>query len=257
MKLIFKYLLIITPLISFSQENLSLENALKIGLKQNFEIQLSKKNLEINKLNNNISNAGALPTINISARQEKAVSDQSSNPTSFIQEILKSESINASANLSWTILNGYGIKASKERLNQLEYLSNGNLTLTIENTTQAILLSYYNCILQKQRLDLIQKVVNLSRERVIYQKTKYDIGVSSKIELLQFKNTLLTDSSNLLIQKQNFNNAIKNLNLVMGVDLNYQDPMIIIYNVMEKLDMLLSIHHHNPNLELYKMNSGI
>ena len=109
------------------------------------------------------------PTINISARQEKAVSDQSSNPTSFIQEILKSESINASANLSWTILNGYGIKASKERLNQLEYLSNGNLTLTIENTTQAILLSYYNCILQKQRLDLIQKVVNLSRERVIYQ----------------------------------------------------------------------------------------
>ena len=220
MKLIFKYLLIITPLISFSQENLSLENALKIGLKQNFEIQLSKKNLEINKLNNNISNAGALPTINISARQEKAVSDQSSNPTSFIQEILKSESINASANLSWTILNGYGIKASKERLNQLEYLSNGNLTLTIENTTQAILLSYYNCILQKQRLDLIQKVVNLSRERVIYQKTKYDIGVSSKIEFLQFKNTLLTDSSNLLIQKQNFNNAIKNLNLVMGVDLN-------------------------------------
>ena len=99
------------------------------------------------------------------------------------------------------------LKASKERLNQLEYLSNGNLTLTIENTTQAIILSYYNCILQKQRLELLQKVVNLSRERVIYQKTKYDIGLSSKMELLQFKNTLLTDSSNLLIQKQNFNNV--------------------------------------------------
>ena len=40
------------------------------------------------------------------------------------------------------------------------------------------------------------------------------------MELLQFKNTLLTDSSNLLIQKQNFNNAIKNLNLVMGIDLS-------------------------------------
>lgn len=221
MKIIYKYFLIVIPFFSFSQENLTLENALRIGLKQNFDIQLSKKNLEISKLNNNLANSGALPTLNISARQEQAVSDQSKNPTSFIQEILKSESINASANLSWTLLNGYGIKASKERLNQLEYLSNGNLTLTIENTTQAIILSYYNCILQKQRLELLQKVVNLSRERVIYQKTKYDIGVSSKMELLQFKNTLLTDSSNLLIQKQNFNNAKKNLNLVIGVDLTY------------------------------------
>ena len=44
---------------------------LKIGLKQNFDIQLSKKNLEISKLNNNLSNSGALPTLNISTRQEK------------------------------------------------------------------------------------------------------------------------------------------------------------------------------------------
>ena len=40
-------------------------------------------------------------------------------------------------NLSWTLLDGYRIKSTKERLNQLEYLSNGNLTLTIENTSQA------------------------------------------------------------------------------------------------------------------------
>ena len=203
MKKIFKYLLFLAPSIILSQEKLSLEDALKIGLKQNFEIQLAKKNLEINKLNNNYANAGALPSINISTRAESAVSDQSKNPTSFIQEILKSESLNATANLSWTLLNGYGIKANKERLNQLEYLSNGNLTLTIENTTQAIILSYYNCILQQERLDLIQKVINLSRERVLYQKTKYDIGVGNKMELLQFENTLLLDSSNLLLQKQN------------------------------------------------------
>ena len=263
MKIIYTYFLIIIPFFSFSQENLTLENALKIGLKQNFDIQLSKKNLEISKLNNNLANSGALPTLNLSARQEQAVSDQSKNPTSFIQEILKSESINASANLSWTLLNGYGIKASKERLNQLEYLSNGNLTLTIENTTQAIILSYYNCILQKQRLELLQKVVNLSRERVIYQKTKYDIGLSSKMELLQFKNTLLTDSSNLLIQKQNFNNAKKNLNLVIGVDLasdwvfidkmNSEIQVFNLNNLKEKtLENNTNILNQNINNEIIK-----
>ena len=49
-------------------------------------------------------------------KTESAVSDQSKNPTSFIQEILKSESLNATANLSWTLLNGYGIKANQRKI---------------------------------------------------------------------------------------------------------------------------------------------
>ena len=214
------FLITIIPFLSFSQEILSLENAIKVGLKKNFDIQLSKKNKEISQLNNNLGNSGSLPTINISSKKEDAVSDQSKNPTSFIQEILSSESINASANMSWTLLSGYRIQATKEKLRQLEFLSNGNLTLIIENTTQAIILSYYNCILQKERLKLLQNVVNLSRERLIYQKTKYDIGVSSKMDVLQIETSLLTDSSNLLIQRLNYNNSVKNLNLVLGVDLN-------------------------------------
>jgi len=261
MKKIFKYLLFLAPSIILSQEKLSLEDAIKIGLKQNFEIQLAKKNLEINKLNNNYANAGALPSINISTRAETAVSDQSKNPTSFIQEILKSESLNATANLSWTLLNGYGIKANKERLNQLEYLSNGNLTLTIENTTQAIILSYYNCLLQKKRLDLIQKVINLSRERVLYQKTKYDIGVGNKMELLQFENTLLLDSSNLLLQKQNFNNSVKNFNLVLGVDENSKwiltDSMETKTKVFNYNNLLQKALENNTNIINQSINNEI
>ena len=261
MKKLFKYLLFLVPSIILSQEKLSLEDALKIGLKQNFEIQLAKKNLEINKLNNNYANAGALPSINISTRAESAVSDQSKNPTSFIQEILKSESLNATANLSWTLLNGYGIKANKERLNQLEYLSNGNLTLTIENTTQAIILSYYNCILQQERLDLIQKVINLSRERVLYQKTKYDIGVGNKMELLQFENTLLLDSSNLLLQKQNLNKSIKNFNLVLGVDVNSKwiltDSMETKTQVFNYDNLLEKALENNTNIINQSINNEI
>lgn len=261
MKKIFKYLLFLAPSIILSQEKLSLEDALKIGLKQNFEIQLAKKNLEINKLNNNYANAGALPSINISTRAESAVSDQSKNPTSFIQEILKSESLNATANLSWTLLNGYGIKANKERLNQLEYLSSGNLTLTIENTTQAIILSYYNCILQQERLDLIQKVINLSRERVLYQKTKYDIGVGNKMELLQFENTLLLDSSNLLLQKQNLNKSIKNFNLVLGVDVNSKwiltDSMETKTQIFNYNNLLEKALENNTNIINQSINNEI
>ena len=261
MKKILIYILLLLPTIIFSQENLSLENAIKIGLKQNFDIQINKKNLEISKLNNNPGKAGALPKINLSAKKEEAVSDQSNNPTSFIQEILKSESINATANLSWTLLNGYGIKASKEKLNQLEYLSNGNLTLTLENTTQAIILSYYNCILQKDRLNLLQNVVNLSRERLIYQRTKYDIGVSSKMQFLQFENTLLTDSSNLLTQKLNYNNSLKNLNLVLGVELdsewNLTDEMSTKTQIFNLKNLQSETFRNNTNINNQCINNEI
>ena len=244
------FLITIIPFLSFSQEILSLENAIKIGLKKNFDIQLSRKNKEITQLNNNLGNSGALPTINISSKKEDAVSDQSNNPTSFIQEILSSESINASANMSWTLLSGYRIQATKEKLRQLEFLSNGNLTLTIENTTQAIILSYYNCILQKERLKLLQNVVNLSRERLIYQKTKYDIGVSSKMDVLQIETSLLTDSSNLLIQRLNYNNSVKNLNLVLGVDLNSE------WNLTDKMSSKTQLFNFEElQSEMFKNNT--
>ena len=254
-------LLLFIPFLSFSQESLSIENAIKVGLKKNFDIQLSKKNKEITQLNNNLGNSGALPTINISSKKENAVSDQSNNPTSFIQEILKSESLNASANMSWTLLSGYRIQATKEKLRQLEFLSNGNLTLTIENTTQAIILSYYNCILQKERLKLLQNVVNLSRERLIYQKTKYEIGVSSKMDVLQIETSLLTDSSNLLTQRLNYNNSVKNLNLVLGVDLNSEwdltDKMSTKTQVFNLFDLQSETFQNNTNIKNQCINNEI
>jgi len=40
------------PLIFFSQDSLSLSNAIEIGLKKNYDIRLTLKNVEINKIFN-------------------------------------------------------------------------------------------------------------------------------------------------------------------------------------------------------------
>jgi len=212
-----KYIIIlIFPQILFAEDTLSLMHAIEIGMWGNYEIKISAKNKNINKINNNWANAGALPTINLSAKKEEALSDQSNNPASFIQQELRSTSINGSANLNWTLFNGFAIKANKEKLNNLEKISDNNAILTIENTIQGIILQYYNCVLQKEQLELLRKVVKLARNRLDYEKEKYNTGISSKIDLLQMENAMLTDSSNLILQKTNYENAIKNLNLTIG-----------------------------------------
>ena len=215
-----KYIiLILFPNLLFAQTELSLMDAIKIGMQENYDIQLSSKNKRVSEINNNWANAGALPTINLSAKKEEGLSDQTNNPTSFMPYELRSTAINGNANVSWTLFNGFAIRANKSKLRNLEEISSNNATLTIENTIQGIILQYYNCVLHKERLELLQKVVRLANNRLEYQQTKYDIGVSSKIDLLQIENAMLTDSSNLIMQELNYNNAIKNLNLTLGKEI--------------------------------------
>ncbi|MDC0249563.1 TolC family protein [Flavobacteriales bacterium] len=213
-------ILLLLPNLLFAQKELNLMDAIKIGLQENYDIQISAKNKKISQINNNWANAGALPTINLSAKKEEALSDQSNNAAAFIQEELRSSSINGNANVSWTLFNGFAIRANKEKLRNLEKISNNNATLTIENTIQGIILQYYNCVLQKERAELLQKVVSLAKNRLEYQQTKYEIGVSSKIDLLQIENAMLTDSSNLILQQLNYINSVKNLNLTLGKDVD-------------------------------------
>ena len=216
-------ILLLFPNLLFAQSELSLMDAIRIGLQENYEIQISKRNQKINQINNNWGNAGAMPSINISGKREEVLSDQSNNPASFIQEKLRSTSYNSNANINWTLFNGFAIRANKAKLRNLEEITNNNATLTIENTIQGIILQYYNCVLQKQRVELLQEVVSLAKNRLEYQQTKYDIGVSSRIDLLQIENAMLTDSSNLIMQQLNYSNSVKNLNLTLGrnIDAEY------------------------------------
>lgn len=231
-------LFLFIPNIFFAQNELSLLDAIKIGMWSNFDIQISSKNQNINRINNNWADAGGLPKVNISVKKEEALSDQSNNPASFIQEKLRSSSINGNANVSWTLFNGFAIRANKQKLENLEKISNNNASLTIENTIQGIILQYYNCVLQKERLELLQKVVNLSKKRLNYERTKYDIGLTTKIDLLQTENAMLSDSSNIILQKLNLKNAVKNLNLTIGKDI-YKE-----WTFLDRIDTNIQIFNY-------------
>jgi len=261
-----KYLLIILlPNLIYAQDTLSLIDALKIGLNNNYDIQISKRQNDISMISNSWSNAGALPTINISANMEESISDQSNNPTSFVPYQIKASSINSNANIKWTLFNGFAIRANKKRLQNLEYISSNNAVLTIENTIQGIILQYYNCIIQKRKVKLLQNVVKIAKERLEYQKTKYEIGVSSKIDLLQIENSMLTDSSNLILQQLNYINSLKNLNLTIGQEINKDwvltdkvDNEIKLYNLKDLENSTISnnanIKNQYYNLQLSKQD---
>lgn len=222
-----------------SQESLSLSQALELALANNFQIKMASKQVEIAENNDTWGMAGRYPSLSINLAQNNNLSDQSQNPTSFIQELLMSNSIQGGVALNWTLFNGFAVTASKEKYAQLVEQSEGNQAMVVENTLQAVILGYYNALLQKDKLTLLSEVMSLSYDRYQYESLKKDIGTSSTFELLQFRNALLTDSSNYLMQKIAYDNALRNLKLLLqlgdSVEITLADKL-----TFEKTDYQLS-----------------
>ena len=204
------------PCIFFSQDSLSLSKAIEIGLEKNYDIRLTLKNVEINKIFNNWGEAGRLPQVNINAGQNNSISDQRNNPISFAPFLFLSNDVSSGLAMNWTLFNGFGVRANKTKLEQLELQSENTATLAIENTIHGIILAYYQAKMQKEQLTLLNNVMTLSKEKYNQQQVKSNLGIGVKFDLLQFEGNLYTDSSNKILQNLAQRNATRNLNLIMG-----------------------------------------
>jgi outer membrane protein TolC len=211
-------ILIFFPFIFFSQDSLSLSKAVEIGLEKNYDIRLTLKNVEINKIFNNWGEAGRLPQVNINAGQNNSISDQRNNPISFAPYLFLSNDVSGGLAMNWTIFNGFAVRANKTKLEQLEMQSENTATLAIENTIHGIILAYYQAKMQKEQLNLLSNVMTLTKEKFKQQQVKSDLGIGVKFDLLQFEGNLYTDSSNKILQNLAQRNAMRNLNLIMGED---------------------------------------
>ena len=213
-------ILIFFPFIFFSQDSLSLSKAIEIGLQKNYDIRLTLKNVEINKIFNNWGEAGRLPQVSINAGQNNSISDQRNNPISFAPYLFLSNDVSGGLAMNWTIFNGFAVRANKTKLEQLELQSENTATLAIENTIHGIILAYYQAKMQKEQLTLLNNVMTLSKEKFKQQQVKSDLGIGVKFDLLQFEGNLYTDSSNKILQNLAQRNAVRNLNLIMGEDVD-------------------------------------
>jgi len=212
-----------------AQSSLSLGDALALALQNNYQIQIAEKNVEVASNNNSWGVAGALPSLGISLQNGNSIVDQSKNPTSFIQAKLQATSIAANANLNWTLFGGFQAQLTKDKLELLESLSEGNVDLVVQNSIQAVAIAYYSALLEQEKLNVLSEVIGLSSDRLDYLKQKRALGTATSFDLLAFESTFLSDSTSYLIQSQVFDQAIRQLNLVMAA------PVDNTYTLTDKL----------------------
>ena len=211
--------LLLSSQLLFGQESLSLADAIKIGLENNFDIQISALNEDIASRNNSWGEAGLFPTVNLGLTGGTSTTNID-NPASFLQGDITSRNLNPSASLNWTIFNGFNVRMTKDRLSLLEFQTVGNSAILVENTIQAIMLAFNTVLLERERLEVFNLTFELSRDRYQYSQIKGEIGSSVTFDILQDKVAYLTDSSNYLTQQFNFRNATRELNILMNVEVD-------------------------------------
>jgi outer membrane protein len=199
-----------------AQESLTLMNAVQRGLQNNFDAQIQTLEVEQAKLMNNWGQAGRLPTINLTGTSNNNyIYRQPTNPFAIPGKSINN-TVPGQLDVSWILFNGFGVRLNKARLEQLENQTAGNAKFIVENTAQTIILSYYNSLLEKQRLDVRKRVMRYSKERYDFVRLRKELGGAITFDVLQEQNNYLTDSANVLRQEMAFKTAVRNLNELLN-----------------------------------------
>ncbi|HET8860083.1 TolC family protein [Marivirga sp.] len=206
-------------------QKVSLEEAIAIGMENNFSIRTARNVEKVATINSNFAGAVFLPVIDITAGQSYEVEDVTQQ---FIEgpprEIdgARSNVFNARGDLTWTLFDGTKMfldyKTLQIELNKTRFETQA----VLENTLGSIIQAYFQLVFEQYQYEVLQSAVKLSEERLQIAKANYEVGKFSKTEFLAAQVDLNTDKSNVLNQEEVRQQARVTLNLLLGQDPNEQ-----------------------------------
>lgn len=207
----------------FAQELLTLKEAVSIALQNNYDIKISRNDLSIAKKNNNIGNAGMLPTLDATYINGGGIQNTRQTPATGPERVItgaRSTNNSLGADLNWTVFDGFTMFANYNRLKELQKQGEVNARLTILNTVADVINAYYDVIRQQQLLVAADSAIDVSVLRTNIAKTKLELGRGSKLDVLTAQVDYNTDTSSYL-QIKNFLQVAKiRLNQIMVRDIS-------------------------------------
>ncbi len=246
-----------------AQQTLTLEDVVKMGLDNNYEIKIANNNLKMDQANVSIGNAGMLPKVTASVVDNNGIQNMSQTRTDGTVNSLdnaKNSSLNYGVGLDWTIFDGFKMYAKRDQLKALQQLGEANLKQTILVKISTIHSIYYDLVQQQQQLNALDSTIVISKQRLALAQNRYTIGKASKLEVLNAQVDLNTDTTSLLRQKELLANTKIALNQQLARDTKLDFKVVDLIQVDTKLELpkLTELAlKQNPELEALVINKQI
>lgn len=209
-----------------AQEEITLEQVVALALEKNFDVQIMRQQAKAADTDKNLSWAAFLPQINASGArswnenfQSLRVRSRETNDIIAQEGDVASNNTNASAQLVWTLFDGAGMFATRERLAVFAGQSQLAIKDQMVNTIAETVINYYDIVRQKQQLKAIQEQMSVSEERVKLAERKLQVGTGVKPELLQARVDYNAQRAQVLQQQSMIDQLKERLNALVGLQL--------------------------------------
>lgn len=182
---------------------ITLEDAIATALKNNYEIEIAKNNVEANTLLNNYGVAGGLPLVTAAAsntEQITQITQKLTDGTEINRNAAAGNNTQASVNASILLYNGKRVVSTKKRLAELQFQSAELLNSQIQNTIALVMTSYYDVVRQLSYLNTVRTSIQASEKRLEILKVRKEAGMANNADLFQAEIDLNTLNQTFLDQ---------------------------------------------------------
>ena len=246
-----------------AQEVLTLEDAVKIALSNNYDIRVAANNDKINKANVSAGNAGMLPQIGATITDSNGlqnVSQTRSDGTSSSLNNARSSNLSYGVGLGWTVFDGFKMFATLDQLKALQKLGEAQMKQTILSKIGDVTTTYFNLVQQQQQLMALDTTIVISKQRLTLAQNRFSIGKASKLEVLNAQVDMNSDTTAYLKQKELYANTKIVLNQILArdtkMDFRVTDAILVDDKlVLQELTDLAQ--KQNPQLEAQIINKKV
>jgi outer membrane protein TolC len=218
LKLLLASWLISSIALAQDASKLTIDEAIKIAVEKNFDVEIERNAQEIGVINNNWGTAGLLPTINATSTLGIAsnnLEQKLTNGTTIKRNGAILRNINAGLAVSWRVFDGMRMFATKRRLEELEKIGELSFRSQVNTTVFNVIAAYYQIVQLNQQKKALQATIKFFEERKQIAESRFTIGTAPKTDFLQAevdlnqqKGNLLAVENSIRIAKADFNNLL-------------------------------------------------
>lgn len=263
MKFLFQIVLIVFVPKVMAQEVLTVDQAVQIALRNNYDIKIVTNELSVDKVNNSIGNAGMLPQVDASLTKNNSIQNSKQiQSNGDVRELdnAKNNRLEYGVNLGWTVFDGLKMFARYDQLAALEKQGDVQLKLMVLTKVSDVMTTYYDLVQQQQLIKALDTTIVISKQRLKTADNRFTIGKAAKLEVLNAQVDLNTDASVLLKQKELFGITKIRLNELLARDLttDFQVVEEVVVNDKLQLAELQSLtEKQNLQLQLALINKRV
>lgn len=260
----------------FSQEVLTKQEAIKVTLENNLGIRIAENNVEIAENNKGLLNTGFLPTISGTAGAnyqrddstfefpgqfsiDEETGEQVPRPDADLYKA-EAQRYNARLTADYVLFDGFGRWYDMKRLKEEYNLSSLQARETLENTLLQMFTVYFEAARISENIEVLKQTYDNTKNRLQRANYSFEFGQVNKLEVLNAEVDLVNDSINMMNERQLLENTLRDLNIVLNVDLERQfavDTTLAFINELQLEDFASQGEQNNVRMLQAKSNMTI